>query len=215
MILKTGILIAIEGIDGSGKSTLAKKLQERFLQSSVTAILTKEPGGTELGKQLRAILQEQTIPLTPVAEFLLFAADRAQHMATLIKPALEEKKLIISDRMADSAMAYQGYGRGLDRTMIEQVNRWAMQQIKATPTLYVDVDLATAERRRAARAEKPTSFEQEQMEFMQHVIDGYRAMYRGRPDVILIDGAQSPEQVFDTTWKQLISYLKQHNLLAV
>ncbi len=215
MILKTGILIAIEGIDGSGKSTLAKKLQERFLQSSVTAILTKEPGGTELGKQLRAILQEQTIPLTPVAEFLLFAADRAQHMATLIKPALEEKKLIISDRMADSAMAYQGYGRGLDRTMIEQVNRWAMQQIKATPTLYVDVDLATAERRRAARAEKPTSFEQEQMEFMQRIIDGYRAMYQGRPDVILIDGAQSPEQVFDTTWKQLISYLTQHNLLAL
>ena len=91
MILKTGILIAIEGIDGSGKSTLAKKLQAQFVQNAVPTILTKEPGGTELGKQLRAILQEQTTPLTPVAEFLLFAADRAQHMATLIKPALDEK----------------------------------------------------------------------------------------------------------------------------
>ena len=99
--------------------------------------------------------------------------------------------------------------------MIEQVNRWAMQYIQPNVTLYVDVDLATAERRRMERAEKPTAFEREQIEFMQRIIDGYRAMYHGRPDVILIDGTQSPEQVFDTTWKQLINYLGQHNLLAL
>lgn len=214
MKLNSGVLIAIEGIDGSGKSTLAKKLHDAFAQHQIETILTKEPGGTELGKHLRAILQEQATPLTPVAEFLLFAADRAQHMAHLIKPALAHNRLVISDRMCDSAMAYQGYGRGINREMIASVNNWAMDGIKPTLTVYVRVDIATAEARRLARAEKPTAFEREQRNFMERVIAGYDTMYGERPDVILVDGSQSQEEVFNTAWKQVTTYLTHHNLLG-
>ncbi len=214
MKLQAGILITIEGIDGSGKSTLAKSLQEFFNAQQIETILTKEPGGTELGRHLRTILQEQENPLTPVAEFLLFAADRAQHMAQLIKPALAQKKLVISDRMADSAMAYQGYGRGLNRDMIARVNSWAMDNITPTLTVYVRVEVATAEARRRARSEKVTAFEREQKDFMERVVAGYDTMYAAMPHVILVDGSQSPQEVFDNAWKQIISYLKQHHLLV-
>ena len=112
--LKHGILIAVEGIDGSGKSSFAKNLTEFFTSHDIATCLTKQPGGTPLGKQLRHILQTQSVPLCSKAEYLLFAADRAQHMHEVIAPALQEKKIVISDRLADSSIIYQGYGRGLE-----------------------------------------------------------------------------------------------------
>src|SRR5438067_1616217 len=109
-----GMLITIEGIDGSGKSTLAKNLYQHLIANDVDALLTREPGATPLGKALRTILQEKNVAVCDQAEYLLFAADRAQHFKDTIIPALAKGTVVISDRMADSSLVYQGYGRGLN-----------------------------------------------------------------------------------------------------
>src|SRR6266404_7608583 len=137
--LHKGILIVIEGIDGSGKSTLAHNLSTSLQQQGFDIVLTKEPGASEIGKEIRKIIQTQNIAFCSKAEYLLFAADRAQHFAELIIPALEQKKLIISDRMSDSSLAYQGYGNGLDLDMVHTINRWTMHNITTDITIFVRV----------------------------------------------------------------------------
>ena len=114
---KKGTLITFEGIDGSGKSSAARALYDH-LKDELPVVLTREPGGTELGRVLRTLLQNRTFDLDAKAEYLLFAADRAQHMKEIVLPALAQNKIVISDRMADSSYAYQGSGRGVDPDMI-------------------------------------------------------------------------------------------------
>lgn len=186
---KSGLLIAIEGIDGSGKSTFASGLTEclrNFLDSDNLAkkqkitltkepaiILTKEPGGTELGKQLRKILQQQTTPLDPKAEFLLFAADRAQHFKDIVIPALKKNNIVISDRMHISSLVYQGYGRGLDLNLLKTVNNWAMNGYAPDILFYLKIDLDTAKQRIMTRNKELTRFEKEKESFMQALITGF------------------------------------------
>src|SRR3990172_425114 len=160
-IQKRGLLITLEGIDGSGKSTLVKAIVTALTALGKPVVLTKEPGGTALGKELRAILQTQKNPVCNKAEFLLFAADRAQHFKQLIVPALEQGQIVISDRMADSSLAYQGYGRGIDRNMITTINSWAMQGIVPDLTIFLRLTPAKALERAQGRREAPTAFEQE------------------------------------------------------
>ena len=120
--LKKGILISIEGIDGSGKSTLANKLRDKLQQDAFDVLLTYEPGDSALGKHLRKILHERDFEICGKSEFLLFASDRAQHFESVIIPNLKENKIVVSDRMGDSSVAYQGYGRGEDIDMIKNIN---------------------------------------------------------------------------------------------
>lgn len=192
-MLKKGILISVEGIDGSGKSTLAKKLAALLAAQGLPVILTKEPGGTHLGQQLRTILQEKTMAIDPVAEFLLFAADRAQHFHELVLPALQKNMIVISDRMADSSLAYQGYGRGLDQKSITSINAWAMQQRMPDLTIFCDVSIATASQRLTKRNEKLTSFEKEDTSFMERVLHGFNQIFKNRDNVVRINGNQSVE----------------------
>lgn len=203
-----GILICIEGIDGSGKSTLAKKLADSLQQNGFDVILTKEPGGSKLGKQLRSILQDRPTPITPVAEYLLFAADRAQHMHDLVKPALEKGMIVISDRMSDSSIVYQGYGRGVDKNMIRTVNEWALQGILPDLTLYVTIDAVTAAERMNQRS-RLTAFEQEQKAFVQRLIAGFNELYRNKKNVITIDGSLPIEQVSTKAEKAVNAWLTQ------
>jgi dTMP kinase len=156
------MLIVIEGIDGSGKSTLAKGLALALKAYGLDVLLTREPGDTRLGKSLRPILQQQPIPISPVAEFLLFAADRAQHFHEVIVPALRANKLVISDRMGDSSLVYQGYGRGIDKEKIKMVNEWAMQYIKPNLILYLRVPLHIAQDRLLQKRNLLTEFEKAQ-----------------------------------------------------
>ncbi len=211
--LERGVLIALEGIDGSGKSTLAKNLAASFQTQNIPVVLTKEPGGTLLGKQLRTVLQEKPVPLCSKAEYLLFAADRAQHMEELIQPSLEKNMLVLSDRMGDSALVYQGYGRGLDRSVISATNLWAMNTIKPHLTLYVRVDLATALARITARNEARTSFEQEKKDFFQRLITGFDELYNERNDVLILDGHQTKEAIAHQATEKVFSWLKINHLL--
>ena len=206
-----GILIAVEGIDGSGKSTLAKNVHAQLCALKLPALLTKEPGGTALGKQLRTILQEKNVPVCQKTEFLLFAADRAQHFEELVIPALHSNKIVISDRMADSSLAYQGFGRGLDLSMLSSINTWAMNGIKPDITLFVKVSAQQAFERVAARNETLTSFEKETIEFMERVAHGFETIFKNRTDVVYLDGTKTPEQITNDALQYIHTWMQQQD----
>ena len=189
--LTRGILITIEGIDGSGKSTLAHNAFTALQEQGFDITLTKEPGASELGKEVRTLIQAQIIPLSPRAEYLLFAADRAQHFAELIIPALEKNKLIISDRMADSSLAYQGYGNGLDLAMLRTINNWTMNNITPDITIFVRIPVAIALER--AKNRGPLSAYEKRENFLHKVADGFEELYKNRSDVIIVNGNETQE----------------------
>jgi len=205
--MKKGFLISVEGIDGSGKSTLARNLYQLLLKHTQNVLLTKEPGATPLGLALREILHTQKALVCDKAEFLLFAADRAQHFATVVQPALDQGTLVVSDRMHDSSLAYQGFGRGLDKTIISTVSKWAMNERMPDLTMYVTIDIKTAfERLHASRAEL-TSFEQEKIDFWQRVQSGFATIFANRENVITLDGTLDQmilaQQAFDKIMMRL------------
>jgi dTMP kinase len=180
-----GILIVFEGIDGSGKTTLATLLANALSKKGLPVILTKQPGATALGKCIRSLLHEQTAPLYPVAEFLLFAADRAQHIHEIVKPALQQRQIVISDRMADSSYAYQGYGRNLDLDKIQHVNSWALQGISPNIIFYLRITAQEAFKR----------IEKEHRDFFERVIQGFEDNFKDRTDVVTLDAHLAPEKL--------------------
>jgi dTMP kinase len=190
-----GLLISIEGIDGSGKSSLAGSLEKTLKKNNLDVILTKEPGDTPLGKDLRKILHEEKAKTCDKAEYLLFGADRAQHFETLVIPALKDNKIVISDRLADSSVAYQGYGRGLDIEMIKSINQWAMEKIEPDIVFYIKIDLETALPRIVKRGETLTSFEIEKKHFWEKVSSGYDEIFKKRKNVVALDGTKSIEDL--------------------
>ena len=214
MKLTRGILVSLEGIDGSGKSSLQQALKAHFATLDCEPIITKEPGGSALGKYLRKLLQEHPAPIASKAEFLLFSADRAQHFHEVIIPALRQGQLIISDRLADSALAYQGYGRGLDKDIIKCVSAWATDGIQPDVVIYIRISPAIALQRCRTRGEKPTSFEKEQQSFFERIHHGYEEMYKDRTNVIVINGDQPQQAVIKDAIDQLMNYLNTHNLIA-
>lgn len=203
-----GMLIVIEGIDGAGKSTLAQNLAQKLTSDGYEIVLTKEPGGSLLGKQLREILQTQLIPITPIAEYLLFAADRAQHIQDIVKPALARGAIVISDRMADSSLAYQGYGRGIDINHITQTNQWAMQGIEPDIVFYLKINAQDAAQRINKRTIL-TTFEKEQAAFVERLIAGFDTIFAQRTNVMPIDGTASIEHVTTLAHKAIRSWQHQ------
>jgi len=210
--LKRGILIAIEGIDGSGKSTLAHNIFDQLKQENLPVILTKEPGGSPLGKQLREILQTQTIPLSSKAEYLLFAADRAEHFQKIILPHLHANTIIISDRLNDSSLVYQGYGRGLDISMIRSINTWVMKGIRSDIVFYLKLSPQIAQERLLARKEELTTFEQEHVSFTKKLVEGFDEIFKNRKDVILLDGTKSPEQLTHDALQAIEEWIRSNHL---
>lgn len=205
-----GLFIAIEGIDGSGKSSLAWHLCA-LLQKQYPVILTKEPGGTPLGKQIRTIVQEQTVSLHPKAEFLLFAADRAQHAHEVVSPALQRGDIVISDRTGDSSIVYQGYARGLDIDMIKTINRWALNNLSAHVTIFIKLDPTIAHLRCTKRSTHLSAFEREHETFMQRVHHGFCQLYKDRKDVIIIEGNQDQHQILHEVHSALQPWLTHYD----
>lgn len=207
--MDNGLFITFEGIDGCGKSSLLQSLAAHW-QNACTIVTTKEPGGSELGKHLRAVLQEQPVALTPQAEFLLFAADRAQHFSTIVLPALQQGVLVLSDRCADSSVAYQGYGGSLSVPMIQQINAWAMHNRQPDITIYVRTSRNVALERYSNRNEKLTAFELRGSTFWDKVIAGFDALFTNNPRAIIINGDKPREQVFADTLAALEIKLRDH-----
>lgn len=205
--LHKGILIALEGIDGSGKSTLAQHLYKE-LHNRYPVILTREPGASLLGQELRTLLQTQQVPICPKAQFLLFAADRAQHMHDIVKPHLDTQHIVISDRMADSSLAYQAYGNGLDIDMIRLLNRWTMENREPDLIIYAHIPVTIALERIAQRG-AASAYEKES--FLHKVYAGYEALYQNNPRVMRIDATESLETVTHTAYNKVTQWLRSHS----
>lgn len=135
------------------------------------------------------------MPITAKAEYLLFAADRAQHFHDVVLPSLEQHKLVISDRMADSSLVYQGIGRGLGIQEISYSNAWAMNNRMPDIVFFVHVNPDIAHQRLIARNQELTSFEQEDMSFFEKLVDGFKTIFKDRSNVIELDGTCSPEEL--------------------
>ena len=204
---KKGMLITMRGIDGSGKSSVAQAVA-RLLSAHTQVLLTKEPGATELGKQLEdPFAGDGTFTVSAQAEFLLFAADRAQHMKELVIPALEAGKIVLSDRMADSSLAYQGYGRGVEHEWITSINTWAMDGYVPDLTLYLKIDYPTAAHRLARRCETATVFEKEEELSFERVIKGFETMYAEAANVRTIDASAPIEKVCLAAYQEIMKVL--------
>jgi dTMP kinase len=204
-----GLLITLEGIDGSGKSSLGVALRDVLVSHGYKVLLTKEPGGTSLGVYLRSLVQGHSFDICPEAEFLLFAADRANHFQYLIEPALlQADTIVISDRMADSSLAYQGFGRGLDKELIRQVNRWVMKGRVPDLTLYLRIDYQTALKRLQKRSEQLTAFEEEKASFFQRVITGFETLCQEQLTMVALDATQPIEHVQKQAVERVLSYIK-------
>jgi dTMP kinase len=182
-----GRLLALEGIDGSGKST-----QAHALARTLSARLTHEPGGTELGVTLRRVLLAPDMPpLGMRAEALLMAADRAEHVDRVVRPAVEAGEWVVSDRFSGSTLAYQGYGRGLGVPELAQLVEWATGGLSADLSILVDVPVDVARMRLAENA--PDRLEGLGLEFAQRVRDGYLALAGADPDHwVIVDGTMDP-----------------------
>jgi len=210
MKLNRGYLFSLEGANGCGKTTVIKMLEKICADNNFNVMTTREPGATELGKNIRSILMHRTAPTNPRAEALLFAADRAQHFDEIILPYLEQKYIIISDRMVDSSFVYQSYIKGLDQTTLAAINNFAMQDKKPDLVFYLKIDAQTSMKRIDNRNQTETTdaFHQEALEQRQRIIDGYDTVLRNRKDVIIIDATQSSEIIAQTIYQAILTYLQ-------
>ena len=180
-----GAFITFEGIDGCGKSTQVRLLASELRMRGLEVVTTREPGGTPLGKRLRTVLLDTQIEVDPLAELLLFAADRAQHVRTLLRPAIESGGVVLSDRYADATAAYQGAGRSFTPEIISQVIGIATGGLK--PDLTLVFDLAVAEclartRRRTENDSKADRLDAEDAAFHTRVRSAYLEMAAAEPD---------------------------------
>ncbi len=198
------MFITLEGPEGSGKSTVLTRLRDWLMEEGHGVSVTREPGGSRLGRTLRSILLDMgSRDLTMEAELFLYLADRAQHVRQVIMPALAENLVVLSDRYADSTVVYQGYGRGLDPKLLHQFNEVAVQGVWPDLTLLLDVSPEVGLKRAMARnmAEgihvSEGRFEAESLAFHQRVRDGYLAWAAvNRARFAVLDAAQAPDDVF-------------------
>jgi dTMP kinase len=188
-----GIFIAFEGGEGTGKSTQSKLLAKWLEQEGETVLLSREPGGTELGKDLRKILLgHETGDISPRAEALLYAADRAHHVYSVIRPALNRGEVVISDRYFDSSAAYQGAGRVLNPTEVARISRWATESLYPTLTILIDLPAEIG----LGRLQSRDRLEAESNDFHERVRQEYLQIAMMDPErYFVVDGTQSVEEI--------------------
>lgn len=209
--MRRGKLITFEGIDGCGKSTQMRLLERYLAERDVVVISTREPGGTELGKKIRsALLNGGKGSVEPLAELLLYAADRAHHVRRVIMPALSEGKVVLSDRFYDATTVYQGYARGFDLTLVNQLNELATGGLKPDLTLLFDLDVETGLRRTRKRGDDLSGtaqldrLDREPLEFHERVREAYLEIAAREPQRFrVIPAAGSVEDTFDLMIKEV------------
>jgi dTMP kinase len=212
-----GIFITFEGPEGSGKTTQIKLLTAYLETAGYDVLSTREPGGTAIGDQIRAVLHDlDNTAMVDEAEVLLYAASRAQHVGQLIRPALAQGKIVISDRYADSTLAYQGYGRGLDLDALQQITAFATGGLTPNLTLYLDCPveegLQRKQRARSLGKGEWNRLDQEAVAFHRRVHQGYLALIAAEPDRWCVLNAHRPieelqqeiQQAVETKLKQSV-----------
>ena len=207
--MSRGVFITFEGSEGCGKSTQVKRLASRFEQAGLRVLVTREPGGTAIGEKIRDLLQfaPESFAMMPETELLLFEASRSQLVREIIRPALEQGSVVISDRFFDSTAVYQGVARKLEPDIVATLNDFAIGADRPDLTIILDVDVATA-RARLLRRVRPVQaldrMEQEPVEFYELVGEGYRELAGREPARIrLLDGARSPDEIESEIWREV------------
>lgn len=206
-----GYFITFEGVEGCGKTTQIRLLSEFLSRRGMHTVLTREPGGCPIADKIRTILLDaENRALSPLAELMLYAAARAQHVTEVISPALKAGKIVLCDRFCDATLAYQSFGRGIDRAVIDTLNLYACQGVSPNLTVLVDCDPQTGLERARRRIEATSGpreerFELEELAFHQRVRAGYRQLAADQPDrFLVIDGAGSIEDIFAGISRQVL-----------
>jgi len=201
------LFITLEGGEGSGKSVQSKALYRRLSELAVTALLTHEPGVTSLGEKIARWLKwAQNTDISPIAELLLFNASRAQLVTEVIRPNLESGKVVICDRYADSTIAYQGYGRGLDLQMVKAVNETGTLGLMPDLTVLLDIPAEAGLARK--KGKRQDRFEQEAIAFHHRVREGYLKLAAAEPERwLVVDATQSKKTIEDIIWDRVSKLL--------
>lgn len=207
-----GTFITFEGIDGCGKSTQLRLLASELRMRGLEVVATREPGGTPLGMQIRSLLLDPQIEVDPLAELLLFAADRAQHVRTLLSPAVESGSIVLSDRYADATAAYQGAGRSFTREMIAEVIKLATGGLKPDLTLVFDLAVADCLARTSRRTDTDSKIDRldaEDAAFHTRVRNAYLEMAAAEPERIrIINASGSINETHDRVIEVVIPFLE-------
>jgi dTMP kinase len=212
-----GAFITFEGIDGCGKSTQLRLLASELRVRGVPVVATREPGGTTLGQKLRAALLDVQEQVDPLAELLVFAADRAHHVRTLLQPALEQNQVVLSDRYADATVAYQGGGRGFEPKLIDEIVELATGGLKPDLTLLFDLSVAESavRTRKRVKAKRTDRLDKEDAEFHTRVRNAYLEIARGAPERFrIIDARGSVDQTHHVVMDIVIPFLAERGLLS-
>ncbi|HKS26198.1 MAG TPA: dTMP kinase [Pyrinomonadaceae bacterium] len=207
-----GLFITFEGIDGSGKSTQMRMLASALRLRGLEVVATREPGGTPFGKRLRAAILDLHEHVDPLAELLLFAADRAQHVRTLLKPALDSGHIVLSDRYADATRAYQGAGRGFSKELIHDVIELATAGLKPDLTLIFDLSVAecvSRARRRTHDGHKGDRLDSEDAAFHTRVREAYLEIAREEPGrVRVVDASGSIDETHTRVMEVVMRFIE-------
>ena len=187
----SGLFVGFEGIDGSGKTTLIAQIFKNLTDRGYDALKTREPGGTPAGQAIRTLLQHSPVPLTALTEAFLFAADRSEHIHTVVKPALNENRIILSDRTYISSLVYQTEHNITQKTIME-INAIALQGCEPDLIVYIDIAPEEAGKRFMNRAETNTRFEARGIGFFKNVHDRYATLLPQLPNVFVVDGLLDP-----------------------
>jgi dTMP kinase len=191
------VFISFEGIDGVGKSTQIRFVEDYLRDQGKSVLTTFEPGGTDLGQEIRNLLLHRKGDVAPRSEALLYAADRAHHVATKIRPALASGQVVITDRYLDSSVAYQGAGRKLSAEEVRNISLWAVDGLLPDLTILLDLDAAKARERRNRTGQEEDRLEREQVDFFEAVRAEYLKLSAAEPNRFLVINAEmSPEEIF-------------------
>lgn len=187
------MFITFEGPEGSGKTTQIPLLAHYLTERQYEVVTTRQPGGTRIGRQIRQVLHDvSNTELTSEAEILLYAADRAQHVGELIRPALAAGKIVLCDRYVDSTMAYQGYGRGLNLDDLGHITRFATGGLKPDLTFFLDIEVDAGLKRRSTGAVEMNRMDLQQAAFYERVYAGYQKLIAAEPERWICIAADHP-----------------------
>jgi len=212
-----GAFITFEGIDGCGKSTQLRLLASELRVRGLEVVSTREPGGTPLGKRLRAALLDVQEEVDPLTELLVFAADRAQHVRKQLRPALAANQIVLSDRYADATVAYQGAGRGFEPGLIQEIVQLATGGLRPDLTLLFDLSVAESavRTRRRVAAKNTDRLDIEDAEFHTRVRDAYLEIANGEPDrVRVIDARGSVQETHRTVMDIVMRFLRERGMVG-
>lgn len=211
--MKRGFFIVFEGGEGAGKSVQAQILATRLREKGKKVVVTREPGGTRIGEQIRAITHNtENVDLDPVAEAYLMAASRAQHVREIIAPALACGNMVISDRFVDSSIAYQGFGRNLGAKDIAALNELAVNGAKSDVVILLDMPPAVGLARLKKEGKWKDRLDMQQRDFYDRVHAGYLALAKNNSSrYVVVDATKSIEEVASSVWKIVTDALDKRN----